>query len=52
MTGACSQFTILHSQFPGLAPAEALTMTAEHYLRLENFSSDQVLETRLLEESE
>jgi glutamate formiminotransferase len=34
----------------GLTPADALFMAAEHYLRLEKFSGDQVLETRLLEE--
>ena len=43
---------VVGSEIVGLTPAEALTMTAEHYLRLENFSSDQVLEMRLLEESE
>ncbi|MGH9367198.1 MAG: glutamate formimidoyltransferase [Thermoanaerobaculia bacterium] len=41
---------VVGSQIVGLAPAEALTMAAEHYLRLENFSGDQVLETKLLEE--
>ena len=43
---------VVGSEIVGLTPAEALVMTAEHYLRLENFSSDQVLETRLLEEGE
>ena len=43
---------VIGSEIVGLAPAEALFMAAEHYLRLENFSSDQVLEVRLLEESE
>ena len=43
---------VIGSEIVGLTPAEALFMTAEHYLRLENFSSDQVLEMRLLEESE
>jgi len=33
----------------GLVPLEALIMVADHYLRLENFSIDQVLEKRLLE---
>jgi glutamate formiminotransferase len=42
---------IVGSEIVGLTPAEALFMAAEHYLRLEGFSSDQVLETRLLEES-
>jgi glutamate formiminotransferase / 5-formyltetrahydrofolate cyclo-ligase len=41
---------IVGSEIVGLTPAEALVMTAEHYLRLENFSVDQVLELRLLEE--
>jgi glutamate formiminotransferase len=41
---------IVGSEIVGLTPAEALAMTAEHYLRLENFSVDQVLELRLLEE--
>jgi glutamate formiminotransferase len=41
---------IVGSEIVGLCPAEALTMTAEHYLRLEKFSGDQVLELRLLEE--
>ncbi|HEX7252762.1 MAG TPA: glutamate formimidoyltransferase [Thermoanaerobaculia bacterium] len=43
---------VIGSEIVGLTPAEALFMTAEHYLRLESFSSDQVLEMRLLEESE
>jgi glutamate formiminotransferase len=41
---------IVGSEIVGLTPAEALIMTAEHYLRLENFSADQVLEMRLMEE--
>jgi glutamate formiminotransferase len=41
---------IVGSEIVGLAPAEALFMAAGHSLRLENFSSDQVLEMRLLEE--
>jgi glutamate formiminotransferase / 5-formyltetrahydrofolate cyclo-ligase len=41
---------IVGSEIVGLCPAEALIMTAEHYLRLERFSGDQVLELRLLEE--
>jgi glutamate formiminotransferase len=41
---------IVGSEIVGLTPAEALVMTAEHYLRLEKFSGDQVLELRLLEE--
>jgi glutamate formiminotransferase len=42
--------SVVGSQIVGLAPAEALFMAADHSLRLENFSSDQVLEMRLLEE--
>jgi glutamate formiminotransferase len=41
---------IVGSEIVGLCPAEALTMAAEHYLRLEGFSGGQVLELRLLEE--
>lgn len=41
---------VVGSEIVGLTPAEALTMAAEHYLRLERFSTDQVLEMRLLEE--
>jgi len=40
---------IAGSEIVGLTPAEALFMAAEHYLRLENFSQDQVLESKLLE---
>ena len=43
---------IVGSEIVGLTPAEALFLAAEHYLRLEGFSSDQVLEMRLLEESD
>ncbi len=42
---------IVSSEIVGLTPADALFMAAEHYLRLEGFSPDQVLETKLLEES-
>jgi glutamate formiminotransferase len=41
---------VIGSEIVGLTPAEALFMAAEHYLKLESFSSDQVLEVRLLEE--
>ena len=41
---------IVGSEIVGLCPAEALLMAAEHYLRLEGFSGEQVLELRLLEE--
>ena len=44
--------SIVGSEIVGLTPADALLLAAEHYLRLENFSSDQVLETRLLEEGD
>jgi glutamate formiminotransferase len=40
---------IVGSEIVGLTPAEALFMAAEHYLRLENFSQDLVLESKLLE---
>jgi glutamate formiminotransferase len=43
---------IVGSEIVGLAPAEALLMAAGHYLRLENLSSEQVLELRLLEDEE
>ncbi len=43
---------IVGSEIVGMTPAEALFMAADHYLRLENFTSDQVLEMRLLEEGE
>lgn len=43
---------VVGSEIVGLTPAEALLFAAEHYLRLENFSLDQVLEMRLLEEGE
>lgn len=43
---------IASSEIVGLTPADALFMAAEHYLRLEGFSSDQVLETKLLEPDE
>ncbi|MEO8347395.1 MAG: glutamate formimidoyltransferase [Acidobacteriota bacterium] len=41
---------IVGSEIVGLCPAEALLLAAEHYLRLEKFSSDQVLELRIPEE--
>jgi glutamate formiminotransferase len=44
--------SIVGSEIVGLTPAEALFAAAEHYLRLERFSSDQVLEMRLLEEAD
>jgi glutamate formiminotransferase / 5-formyltetrahydrofolate cyclo-ligase len=41
---------VVGSEIVGLSPADALFAAAEHYLRLERFSADQVLETKLLEE--
>jgi glutamate formiminotransferase len=41
---------IVGSEIVGLAPADALYAAAEHYLQLEGFSADQVLETKLLED--
>ena len=41
---------VVGSEIVGLCPAEALLLAAEHYLRLEKFSAEQVLELRLLEE--
>ncbi len=41
---------IVGSEIVGLTPAEALYAAAEHFLRLEGFSSEQVLETKLLGE--
>lgn len=43
---------IVGSEIVGLTPADALFLAAEHYLRIENFTSAQVLEMRLLEESD
>ena len=40
---------VVGSEIVGLAPMEALADTAEFYLRLENFSLDQVLEKRLFQ---
>ncbi len=40
---------IVGSEIVGLTPADALFAAAEHYLRLEKFTPDQVLETKLLE---
>ena len=41
---------IVGSEIVGLTPADALFAAAEHYQRLEKFTPDQVLETKLLEE--
>ena len=40
---------IVGSEIIGLTPTEALVDTAAYYLRLENFSMNQVLENRILE---
>jgi glutamate formiminotransferase len=40
---------IVASEIVGLAPAEALFQAAEHYLRLEGFSADQIIEMKLME---
>ena len=40
---------VLESEIVGLVPTEALTDTAEFYLRLRNFSKDQILERKLTE---
>jgi glutamate formiminotransferase len=45
-----SGVSIVGSEIVGLTPAEALYMAAEHYLRIENFSADQVLENKLMDE--
>ena len=39
--------TILESEIVGLVPSAALTASAEYYLQIEGFSSDQVLENKL-----
>jgi glutamate formiminotransferase len=41
---------VLESEIVGLVPAGALTQTAEFYLQLEGFTSNQVLENRLRED--
>jgi len=38
---------VLESEIVGLVPAAALVATAEYFLQLERFTSDQVLESRL-----
>ena len=38
---------ILESEIVGLVPASALVSAARHYLQLEHFTTDQVLENRL-----
>ncbi len=41
---------ILESEIVGLVPSGALMDVAEHYLKLKDFSSDQIIENRLLGE--
>ncbi|MFW6421302.1 MAG: glutamate formimidoyltransferase [Candidatus Bipolaricaulota bacterium] len=41
---------IKESEIVGLTPSQALLNVAEHYLKLKDFSPDQVLENRLLED--
>ncbi|MBS3787913.1 glutamate formimidoyltransferase [Candidatus Bipolaricaulota bacterium] len=41
---------IAESEIIGLVPADALMNVAEHYLQISDFSSDQVIENRLLED--
>jgi glutamate formiminotransferase len=38
---------VLESEIVGLVPAAALVATAAHYLQLDGFSGDQILENRL-----
>ena len=42
-------FPVVGSEIIGLVPMEALIDTASYYLGLENFSMNQVLETRIME---
>ncbi|MDX1358329.1 MAG: glutamate formiminotransferase, partial [Clostridia bacterium] len=44
------EVNVLGSEIVGLVPMQALVESAEYYLGLENFSMDQVLENRLLNE--
>jgi glutamate formiminotransferase len=39
--------TVLESEIVGLVPSSALAAAAEHYLQLQRFTSDQILEERL-----
>lgn len=41
--------SIVGSEIIGLVPMAALIDTAEYYLGIENFSMDQVLESRIME---
>ncbi|NLY77546.1 MAG: glutamate formimidoyltransferase [Tissierellia bacterium] len=40
---------VIGSEIIGLVPMQALVDVADYYLRLENFSSDQILETKIYE---
>jgi glutamate formiminotransferase len=40
---------VIGSEIIGLVPMEALTEVIDHYLRLEDFKIEQVLEKKLLE---
>lgn len=42
--------TITDSEVVGLIPQDALIAAARHYLRLHDFSHDQILENRLMDE--
>ena len=42
--------SVVGSEIVGLVPAEALMDAADHFLRLENFSPNQVLERKLRED--
>jgi glutamate formiminotransferase len=41
---------VVGSEIVGMTPADALYAAAEHYLRLERFTPEMVIETKLLEE--
>ena len=41
--------SVISSEIIGLAPLEALVDVSNHYLQLEKFTVDQVLEKKLLE---
>jgi glutamate formiminotransferase len=42
---------VLESEIVGLVPSAALVAAAEHYLQLEGFRGDQVLEAKLRDAS-
>ena len=44
----CLVVTLVGSEIVGLVPMGALLDTAIYYLGIENFSMDQVLETRIM----